>query len=335
MNHLTKSSTVRNVSVFELAEGEQVKTPEISFIIPAFNEEGNIMEVTRQIMEVCGPLQRSYEIVFIDDGSSDGTAAEILKCAKEAPIYFIKLSRNFGKESALTAGISRAQGQAVIIMDADLQHPLSMIPEFLEHWDNGYEMIYATRVCRKDESWVKRKLTKAFYQILSKISCVHIPPNAQDYRLLDRKVVDAILSLPEKNRFMKGIYNWVGFKTKSIPIKMQKRLNGKSTFNFRSLCKLAFTALTSFSSAPLRIWTGVGAAISILSILYAGGIVMRTLIFGAEIPGWATLTVSIMFLGGIQLISIGVLGEYIGRIFDEVKARPNFIITEEHQPNLD
>lgn len=333
MNNIIGNILPNRLSLLELEN--VAKIPEISFIIPAYNEEGNIVEITTQIMEICKPLNRSYEIVFIDDGSQDNTASEIIKCSKNAPIHFIKLSRNFGKESAITAGITKANGKAIIIMDADLQHPLSLIPKFIEHWDDGYEMIYGTRISRTDESWFKRKFTKYFYKMLSKTSSINIPADALDYRLLDRKVVDAIVALPEKNRFMKGIYNWVGFKSISIPVKIEKRLNGNSTFNFKALFKLALTGLTSFSSAPLRIWTGLGGIISILSIFYALVIVLRTLFFGIEVPGWSTLTVSIMFLGGVQLISIGILGEYIGRIFDEVKARPNFIISEEHQPDLD
>jgi glycosyltransferase involved in cell wall biosynthesis len=217
----------------------------------------------------------------------------------------------------------------VIIIDADLQEPISYVKTFLDYWDQGYEMVYGVRAHRDDESWMKKLGTHSFYTILNKTTSVTIPPDSRDFRLMDRKVVTALCSLPESNRFMKGLYSWVGFKTKEIPIEIEMRSSGKSKFNYRNLFSLGFTGLTSFSVWPLRVWISIGTIVSISSIIYALWIIARTLIWGADTPGWATITVAIFFLGGIQILSIGVLGEYLGRIFSEVKSRPGHIISKE------
>jgi glycosyltransferase involved in cell wall biosynthesis len=311
--------------------------PEVSCIIPAYNEEANIIHTIRAISEEMQRLNRDYEIIVVDDGSQDETIEQARSLISFCPLRIISLSRNFGKENAITAGLSASIGDACIIIDADLQEPVSYIEVFLENWDAGYEMVYGVRSHRKDESLIKRKLSNCFYWILDRSTSVSIPAHARDFRLMDRKVVDALLSLPERNRFMKGLYSWIGFKSMPVPIEIDKRNGGDSKFNFGRLFDLALTGLTSFSDMPLRVWTGVGAVISMLSIFYALLIAGRTLFFGVDVPGWSTLTVAVCFLGGVQILSIGILGEYVGRIFSEVKARPGHIVSKEysyrdHQP---
>ena len=304
--------------------------PEVSLIISAYNEEGNILRTIEAVAEEMVALDRSYEILVIDDGSSDATVEDACSLIKHYPVRVICLSRNFGKENAITAGLRRAMGDAVIILDADLQEPISYLKIFLKHWDEGYKMVFAVRENRDDEPWIKRVASQLYYWALNKMVSVKIPPHGRDFRLLDRKVVDAICSLPERNRFMKGLYGWVGFKSKKIPIQIDPRCGGTSKFNAKRLFDLAVTGLTSFSDVPLRIWTGIGFCVSIFSILYAVFIVIYTLLYGTDVSGWPTITAAVFFLGGIQLLSIGILGEYMSRIFTEVKSRPGHIVAEEY-----
>jgi polyisoprenyl-phosphate glycosyltransferase len=306
--------------------------PDISCVLPAFNEEENIEVIIPLLAKQLQLANRSFELIIVDDGSTDRTIERATKLQADYPVVILRLSRNFGKENAITAGLEQARGSAVIILDADLQHPLHLLQRYIELWDEGYEMVYGVRQRRSDQSWILRNSSRLFYRLLSKATSVPIPRGAGDFRLLDRKVVDALNNLPERSRFMKGLYSWVGFKSHPVPFESERRGAGKSNFNFRGLFALAVTGITSFSNLPLRVWTGVGALISSLSILYALFIVGRTLIFGSSVPGWATLTVSILFLGGIQILSIGILGEYIGRIFEEVKGRPNYIVAEVLRP---
>jgi len=308
---------------------EIAQEPDLSFVIPAFNEEGNIGETIRRVTTEAGRLVPSHEILIIDDGSHDQTFEEARALCREAPVRVIRLSRNFGKEQAIMAGLERARGSAVVILDADLQEPLSHLETMLEHRRDGYEMIYAVRAHRADEPALKRILTRWFYKMLSIGAEVVIPPDARDFRLMDRRVVDALIALPERNRFMKGLYGWVGFRSIAIPIELEQRQAGASKFGFRGLLRLGITGLTSFTDWPLRVWTGLGMGIAVLSILYGIWILVKTLIFGIDVPGWSTLAVAVLLLGGVQLISIGVLGEYLARVFTEVKGRPGFIVAEE------
>jgi len=304
-------------------------TPEVSIVVPAYNEAGNIAIAIEAIGEELHSLGRSYEIIIVDDGSRDETVPEARKMMGQYPVRIVCLSRNFGKENAITAGLKNSLGKAVIIMDADLQEPISYLKTFLARWDEGFEMVFSVQEIRTGETFVKKQAVRLYYWLLNKTTSVTITPHSRDFRLMDRKVVDAICALPEHNRFMKGLYSWVGFKSLKIPITLDRRNAGVSKFKFSQLFGLAMTGLTSFSAFPLRMWTGIGFAISGISILYALFIAVKTLLFGASVAGWPTLTVAIFFLGGIQLLSIGILGEYIGRIFSEVKSRPGHIVSKE------
>lgn len=301
------------------------RIPDISVIIPAFNEIGTINGTIDSLKSVLEGLVRQFEIIVVDDGSSDGT----FEAAAEAGVRAIRLSRNFGKEQAIMAGLSRSSGAAVAIIDADLQESAENLTGMYEQYRQGYEMVYAVRSNRDDEPMLKRLLSRFFYTLLERGSAVKIPPDARDFRIMDRKVVDALLELPERNRFMKGLFGWVGFRSVSYPIEMVSRPSGNSKFGFRGLARLALTALTSFTDWPLRIWTGIGFFIAFISFLYGTWIFAKTLIWGVETPGFATITVAVFFLGGIQLVSIGVIGEYLARVFTEVKGRPGYIVADD------
>jgi polyisoprenyl-phosphate glycosyltransferase len=321
---------LEGISDAEFISGQFLRErPEISCIVPACNESGNISATITAISLELAALRRDFEIIIVDDGSVDTTVDEAQALMEQYPIRVICLSRNFGKENAITAGLRASVGDACVIIDADLQEPISYLKVFLKHWDAGYEMVYGVRAHREDESYLKRKGSNVFYWILDQTTSVSIPAHARDFRLMDRKVVDAILSLPERNRFMKGLYSWVGFSSQAVPVVIGPRKRGSSKFNYKRLFDLALTGLTSFSDWPLRVWTGVGVCVSLLSMLYALLIAGRTLLFGSDVPGWATLTVAVCFLGGVQIFSIGVLGEYLARIFSEVKARPGHIVSKE------
>ena len=303
--------------------------PDLSFVIPAYNEAGNISTTVERVDAQARKLVRDFEIIVVDDGSADGTFEEARMLAEDYPIRVLRLSRNFGKEQAIMAGLEASAGAAVVILDADLQEPLYHLETMLAHHAEGFEMVYAVRAQRRDETWRKRVFTRAFYAALNRGSETVIPANARDFRLMDRRVVDALCALPERNRFMKGLYGWIGFRTKAISIDLDPRAAGVSKFGYRGLFRLGLTGLTSFTAWPLRIWTIIGMTIAACAILYGLWIAIRTLIFGIEVPGWSTLAVAVMLLGGVQLISIGVLGEYLARVFTEVKGRPGFIVAED------
>jgi glycosyltransferase involved in cell wall biosynthesis len=300
----------------------------ISCVVPIYNEEHLISEFVAALDKTLQDLSYPYEIILVDDGSQDNTTQIIQGLRKQYSLRYIRFSRNFGKEKALSAGLDMAKGDAVILIDGDFQHPLGLIKEFISQWENGHDMVYAVRTNRSNESWLKRNCAKLFYQFASKINRINIPANAGDFRLLDRKIVNALMSLPERNRFMKGLYGWVGFKEIAIPFEVQPRKGGTSQWNFYSLLDLAITGITSFTAFPLRMIALGGICISSIALLYAAWIVCSTLLFGAQTPGWATIVTTISFFGGVQLFAIGVVGEYIGRVFDEVKNRPLYIIDE-------
>jgi polyisoprenyl-phosphate glycosyltransferase len=303
--------------------------PAISCVVPAYNEAANLNPLLSGLSAQLAVLTERWEIIVVDDGSRDATALEMARWTTRPGVRYLALSRNFGKEAALTAGIDRAEGDVVLLMDADLQHPASLVPHMLQAWREGADMVCAARASRADESWAKRLGTAVFYQLVNRNSAVAIPVDAGDFRLMDRRVVDALKSLPERNRFMKGLYAWVGFRNVVIPYVPAERHAGTSTFSLRSLSRLAFTGVTAFTNAPLRLWSAVGVVIALCAIAFGFWIVIEYFVYGNNVPGWATLVTSMMFFSGVQLLSIGILGEYVGRIFDEVKQRPVYIVGHE------
>jgi len=308
--------------------------PSISVVLPAFNEAGSLAAVLDEVRAALADLTERFELIVVDDGSRDETPVLAERLSRIPGIRTVRLSRNFGKEAALTAGLDRARAEVVVLMDADGQHPVRLLAEMLEAWRDGADMVCAVRAERADESLAKRLGTRAFYRLVNAGSPVPIPADAGDFRLIDRRVVDALNALPERNRFMKGLYAWVGFETRTIRYVPDARRAGRSSFSLRRLAKLAFTGITAFSNFPLRLWSGVGAVIALAAFLYGSWVVIDHFVSGHPVPGWATLVAGLMFFSGVQLLSIGILGEYIGRIFDEVKQRPVYLVASEQGQSL-
>jgi polyisoprenyl-phosphate glycosyltransferase len=300
--------------------------PAISCVVPAFNEAANLQLLLTGLTQELAQLTAQWEVLVVDDGSRDTTPATLTPWLAQPGVRYVRLSRNFGKEAALTAGIDRALGDVVVLMDADLQHPTTLIPDMLQAWQNGADMVCAARASRADEGFLKRAGTAVFYWLVNHNSNVPIPVDAGDFRLMDRCVVNALKSLPERNRFMKGLYAWVGFHNVIIPYTPAERHAGQSRFSLKSLSKLAFTGVTAFTNAPLRLWSTLGVLIALCAIAFGFWIVIEHFVYGSNVPGWATLVTSMMFFSGVQLLSIGILGEYVGRIFDEVKQRPVYVV---------
>lgn len=308
-----------------------MNNPIISIIAPCYNEEETIEPFLRRIEEILTQINEPYEIVFINDGSRDNTLNVLLNAKQNFKnIRIINFSRNFGKEAALTAGLDKARGKAAIPIDVDLQDPPELIKDLVARWREGYDVVLAKRADRTSDSFAKRVSADLFYKLNGKISNVDIPNNVGDFRLMSKRVVEALKQLPENQRFMKGLFAWVGFKTVAIEYVREKREAGQSSFNGWKLWNFALDGITSFSTLPLRIWLYIGALVSFLSFLYGSFIILKTLIFGVDLPGYASLAVIMLFLGGIQLIGIGILGEYIGRIYSESKRRPSYIIEGEY-----
>lgn len=298
----------------------------ISCIVPVYNEEAVIVPFIQKLQSALQALTHDFEIIIVDDGSRDDTVNKILQLSKTYHTKLLGLSRNFGKEIALTAGLDYCSGDVAILLDADFQHPIEMLPQFLQHWAEGYDMVYGMRHDRESESYLKRNAARLFYWLMKKITKINIPNNAGDFRLMDKKIVEALKQFPERTRFMKGLYAWVGFKKIGITFSVSERRAGKSSWGFYKLTELAITGITSFSDVPLRVWGLIGLVISLFSLIYAVYIMTVTLIYGTDLPGFPTLIIAIMFLGGIQLLSVGILGEYIARIFTEVKQRPKYLL---------
>ncbi len=305
----------------------------LSFVIPAFNEEDNIKEVISQIgLEMASHKDKiSFEILVIDDGSADNTFKNAINMGENFPVRVIKLSRNFGKEQAITAGLERSRGSAVVLLDADLQEPISYLSEFLRYYEDDYDVVYAVRNHRRDESPLKRILVKVFYWLLSLSygNKVLIPPDARDFRIMDRRVVNALIQLPERNRFMKGLYAWVGFRSKAVPVELKERANGVSKFGLMNYIYLAVTGITSFTTWPLNLWIIVGFLFTSLSFIYGIWIIIQEVLWGIEGSAFIALTILIFFMGGVQILSIGIIGKYLACVYTEVKGRPNFIISED------
>lgn len=307
----------------------KIPSPDISIIVPVFNEALNVRPLAQRLIPALESCGVAFEAIFVDDGSHDDTLAELRGlCAGEPRFRALSLSRNFGKEVAIAAGLDHARGRAVVIMDADLQHPPEAIPQFVAKWREGYKNVYGQRTDRATDPKMRSLLTRVFYSLLEKFGDVPLPPGAGDFRLLDRQAVDALLSMRERARFSKGMYAWIGFRSIGVPFEVDSRAAGASKFNFMRLVRFALDGLMSFSSVPLKVWTYVGLAISGFALTMAGYYFVRTMLFGVDTPGFPSLIVSIAFFSGVQLISLGVLGEYVARIFNEVKGRPLYLVAE-------
>ncbi|WP_414635686.1 glycosyltransferase family 2 protein [Aromatoleum sp.] len=306
------------------------RLPLLSVVVPLYNESGSLDALHRRLKAVIAQLPVSgHEIVFVDDGSRDTTYAEASAlCAVDPALRAIRFARNFGKEAAMAAGLRAARGDIVVLMDGDLQHPPELIPEMVARWQQGAKMVTAVRRSRDTDPWLRRQLSRGFYGLFKRVSEVALAEGGGDFRLFDRAVVDAINSLPERTRFMKGITSWVGFRQEEIDFEPAERAAGASAWSLLRLLRYAIDGLSAFSTLPLRVWSLIGVVISALSVLYGGFLVVRTAIFGIDVPGYASIIVSVLFLSGIQLISLGVLGEYVGRIFTEVKGRPLYLVAE-------
>ena len=303
--------------------------PLISIVAPCYNEAETVELFVDTIFKIVADEDFKVELIFVDDGSVDETREKLSALADQRPeIKVVIFSRNFGKEPAMTAGLDHASGDAVVVMDVDLQDPPELILDFVEKWREGFDVVYGMREDRASDSPAKRITANGFYQLFNKISGLKIPENAGDFRLIDRRVVETIKQLPERSRFMKGLFAWVGYDSVGVPYARPERSAGETKFSFWRLWNFAVDGFVSFSTAPLRVWSYIGAVVAFLSVLYASLIVLRTLVTGVDVPGYASLLVFILFFGSVQLISVGVLGEYISRLFVEVKQRPLYIVDE-------
>ncbi|HUH87355.1 MAG TPA: glycosyltransferase family 2 protein [Pusillimonas sp.] len=299
----------------------------ISCVVPCLNEAANLRVLIPCLISALKPLAPAFEIIVVDDGSTDTTPELLDELASQYPqLVYLQLSRNFGKEAALSAGLEATRGQVVVTMDADLQHPPALIDPMLQRWRQGIDMVYAVRATREDESAFKRVGSKLFYRLMRTSGGITVPENAGDFRLMDRRVVDALMMLPERNRFMKGLFAWVGFKTEPFSYTPPERLHGTSSFKPLKLFHFALDGLTAFTTWPLRLLSMAGIGLSLMSFAYGLFIVVKYFLFGDPAQGWASLITVVLFFAGINLISIGVLGEYIGRIFGEVKNRPLYLV---------
>jgi glycosyltransferase involved in cell wall biosynthesis len=303
--------------------------PRISCVIPCYNEAANLRELLPRLSAELERCSEQWEIVLVDDGSADDTVEVLRQWARRPQVVALQFSRNFGKEAALTAGIARARGDVVGMLDADLQHDPALIPQFLMHWRQGADMVYAVRMTREDEPLHKRLGTGLFYGLLNREGRFEVPAGAGDFRLMDRSVVDALMALPERNRFMKGLYAWVGYRTVAVPYQPEPRAHGRTRFHPLRLAALALDGLTSFTTWPLRAASTVGVLLALAAFLYGGYLTAVYLLYGHVVSGWTTIVVSLMFFSGLQLLSLGIVGEYIGRIFEEVKGRPLYVIKRE------
>jgi dolichol-phosphate mannosyltransferase len=300
--------------------------PEISVVLPVYDEDANIPALYRRLTAVLDADGVSYELLFVDDGSTDGSAALLRKLAEEDErVTVVELARNFGHQVAISAGLDFARGAGVIVMDADLQDPPEILPEFVGAWRAGYDVVYGVRTKRK-ERWPKRLAYAAFYRMLRRVANVDIPLDAGDLCIMDRRVANLLRSMPERNRFVRGIRSWVGFRQKGLPYERQARQAGRPGYTFGHLTILALDGLISFSHAPLRVASLLGMAMSVVSLVVAAFYFVTRLVRGLNPPGFATLVVAVFFLAGVQLTTLGVIGEYVGRIFDEVKRRPLYVV---------
>jgi len=298
--------------------------------VPVLNEAANLGELASRLRTAMTPVDVAWEVIFIDDGSTDGTLAALRALnGADARFKAVSLSRNFGKERAIAAGLAYASGDAVVLIDADLQHPPEVIAEFVTEWRKGFDVVYGQRVDRDTDGPIRRRLAQAYYVIFKTLSRTALPPGAGDFRLLSRRAVDAMNRLGERERFNKGLYSWIGFPSVGVPYRVAERKAGGAKWSLRNLFHFALDGIFSFSTVPLRISTLIGLLISAGCIAYGLWFLIYTLLYGTDRAGFPSLIISIMFLSGIQLVSLGVVGEYLGRVYEEVKARPLFLVAEE------
>ncbi len=303
----------------------------ISVVVPVYNEAAVLAEFHRRVTAVMAATESDYELLYVDDGSTDGSLDQLAGIRDRDPhVAVVELSRNFGKEVALSAGLDHAGGDAVIVIDADLQDPPELIPEFIAEWRSGYDIVYGRRTSREGESRVKMSTAKWFYRTINYLSDVEIPEDTGDFRLLSRRAVDAVKSLPERRRFMKGLFAWVGFPQKAIPYVRQPREAGSTHWNYWRLWNLALEGIASFSDVPLRIATYLGVFTAGVAFLYGLFLLVRTLIWGNPVPGYPSLIIVMLFLGGVQLICLGIIGEYLARTYDEAKSRTLYFVKGYH-----
>jgi glycosyltransferase involved in cell wall biosynthesis len=303
--------------------------PVLSVVVPAFNEEAVLPEFHRRTSAVLRELGVLSEIIYVDDGSSDGTMAAMRTLHECDPnVVVVCLSRNFGKEAAMTAGFEQARGEAIVVIDADLQDPPELIGTMIERWHAGYDVVYARRVRRRGDTVLKRLTAHYFYRVIRGVSRVQIPTDTGDFRLLSRKAMDALLSLREQHRFMKGLFSWIGFRQQAVDYERDPRFAGDTKWNYWKLWNYALEGITSFTIAPLKVAMYLGLAVAVLAFIYAAIVAYKTIMFGNSVAGYPSLMVVILFLGGVQLLSIGVIGEYLGRTFNESKGRPLYFVGE-------
>lgn len=309
--------------------------PPISCVIPAYNEALNLPEILPKIRDQLAALTRQFEIIVVNDGSRDNTLATLHSLAAQHPeLVVLDLSRNFGKEAAITAGLEASQGDVIFLMDADGQHPPQMLPTMLQKWHQGLDVVYAVRKTRADQSALHISLTAWFYRLVNFGSRVKIPRDAGDFRLMDRCVVASLNALPERNRFMKGLYAWVGFSSVALDYEPLPRQRGVSHYGLKGAFSLAMTGMLAFSTVPLKLLTVFGLLLSFASMLYVLWVIFEYFYWGIGIPGYATLVVSIMFFSGVQLLALGIMSEYVGRIYDEVKRRPLYFLRQRNGQGL-
>ncbi|TAG25319.1 MAG: glycosyltransferase [Burkholderiales bacterium] len=312
-----------------LVLGLRPPQPSLSCVIPCYNEAKNLEQLLPMMSETLAALSPAWELILVDDGSTDATALVLAKWAQQPGFKAIFLSRNFGKEAALSAGLQASQGDVVVMMDGDLQHSGDLIGTFMQKWREGADVVYAVREHRRDESRFKRWGTDLFYALVNAADRFEVPAGAGDFRLMDRRVVNALLSLPERNRFMKGLYAWVGFNAVAVPYMPNERGHGSSHFSAMRLIRFSLDGLTAFTTLPLRAVSLLGFALAVMAFLYGFFRTVTYFLYGSDVSGWTTIVVSLMLFAGIQMISLGIVGEYIGRVFEEVKGRPLYVVKHE------
>ena len=313
-------------------DAQAAVTPDLSIIVPVYDEETGIRPFLQEMKAVLDKVPETVEYLFVDDGSRDATALEILACQKDDPrIVLVALSRNFGKDAALAAGLAHAKGRAAIPIDVDLQDDPAVIPQMVAKWRAGAQIVNARRIDRRQDSLSKRTTANLYYRVFNLVAERPIPANVGDFRLIDRQVLDVINTFTEKSRFNKDLLSWVGFKTEEVTFERRTRTEGQTKWSFWKLWNFGLDGLFGASTIPLRAWSYVGFLLALFAFLYAAFILVRALIFGVETPGYASTVIIILFFGGLNMLSIGILGEYVGRIYREVRDRPLYIVRETHR----